>query len=226
MAYEDRFRWQDLTEEAGLPMTLDTGLRFDVAPMAGEVEALEAGPGFRSMFGIEGWEAVALTSSDGDPANLARIGEDYEPTPAMELCPAMASAAESFDCRKARVRVVRLRPGASVPWHNDVRDAPDLEIVRVHIPVSADPGVESQLSHEDYVFGEGEAWVGDFSFPHRLRNTGSSDRVHLLVELVRDGYVDDLLGAGLPGDPSVRRALRNQCLLLLSEHRKGRRPVR
>src|SRR5581483_5774054 len=82
-----------------------------------------------------------------------------------------------------RVRLMQLLPGERVLWHFDSSESIDRANARVHVPIVTNAGVRFQISHEDCRWRPGELWYGDFSFPHRLHNTGSEGRIHLVLDL-------------------------------------------
>ena len=49
-----------------------------------------------------------------------------------------------------------------------------------------------QISHEDVVWKAGEIWYGDFAFPHRLYNAGTASRVHLVIDVAINDFVQSL----------------------------------
>jgi hypothetical protein len=91
-------------------------------------------------------------------------------------------------------RLLRLGPGASVREHRDYRLGYEDGEVRLHIPVVTGPGAEFHLSGEPVEMAAGECWYVNVNQPHRVANSGAGSRVHLVVDHVVDGWVDDAFG--------------------------------
>lgn len=201
--------WSAETRMAGLALSHLVPFPADAGALGRDLEFLSVRFPFTRHFKSSGsgWDALALVATDGDPSELRRLGR-YRDTPAMRLAPAVESLLESLRCPKLRVRFIRLHPGHLVSWHCDPSDSWDLGCARLHLPVVTDPGVRSQICHEQYFFGAGELWYGDFSFPHRILHAGTSPRVHLVIELERNTFLDDLLGPLLEPQLAARRLAR------------------
>jgi hypothetical protein len=157
----------------------------------------------------EGWGGAALRSGTGrtDDLDPARGGLDaYRDTAILERCPYFREVLAAFRCRLARVRLLKLEVGTVVHEHVDEGMGRLGNQLRVHIPVVTNPDVEFYSDGKRVFMQPGECWFLDASFPHRLYNGGSEDRVHLVLDCV----VDDWLLSLFPGDfrtPSLRRSL-------------------
>jgi hypothetical protein len=122
----------------------------------------------------------------------------------------MERVLDSLPCAKRRVRLMRLGPKRRVAWHYDRDAALDRGFVRLHLPISTSAEVRSEIGHVAYHFGAGELWYGDFSFPHRIANEGEAPRVHLVLDLERNAFVDSLFGDSSE-ELSGREAIRAEC---------------
>jgi hypothetical protein len=159
-----------------------------------------------------GWSAIGLISHEGNPHELKWLPGKYVKTPVLTLAPYLESIIDSFQCDKQRVRLMALQPGKNIYWHYDGSESIDTNInARLHIPIITNPGVQFQICHEDQIWRPGELWYGDFSFPHRLRNGGRAERIHLVLDLKVSDYVTSLFPPSFLEQKERRRRARSWC---------------
>lgn len=146
-------------------------------------------PHYRSYL-ANGWGAITLVGPNGDPQEHRSLqivrGErvEYRRTPAMDHTPYIESILSLFPGRPNRVRLMRLEPGKEIFWHHDGGlFGLDRRIARFHIPIRTNPKVHLQVSHEDCHWQAGRLYFLDNSFPHRLVNGGTQDRIHLVFDI-------------------------------------------
>ena len=159
-----------------------------------------------------GWSAIGLISHEGNPHELKWAPGKYVKTPVLTLAPYLESIIDSFQCDKQRVRLMALQPGKNIYWHYDASESIDTNVnARLHIPIITNPGVQFQICHEDQIWRPGELWYGDFSFPHRLRNGGRAERIHLVLDLKVSDYVTSLFPPSFLEQKERRRRARRWC---------------
>jgi hypothetical protein len=173
-----------------------------------------------TQFGLLGharskvWQgsAIGLISHEGNPHELRWLPGKYIKTPALTSAPYLESIIDSFQCDKQRVRLMALQPGKNIYWHYDRSESIDTSVnARLHIPIITNPGVQFQICHEDQVWRPGELWYGDFSFPHRLRNGGRAERIHLVMDFKVSDYVTSLFPPSFLEQKERRRRARSWC---------------
>ncbi len=154
-------------------------LRFDIARLQAEVEALPTGAWSSHPQEHEGNTAARLITAGGGP-NDAVSGE-MKPTPALAACPYIQQVLASFGTVWSRSRLMRIAGGGSVPQHSDM-NYHWFHRVRVHIPVVTHPEVRFFCADQHVHMAAGESWVFDNWREHRVVNPASEARVHLVAD--------------------------------------------
>ena len=78
---------------------------------------------------------------------------------------------------------IRLPAGKVVDAHNDVGEY--LHTVRrTHIPITTNPDVEFTIDGETKLLNVGEIWEINNNKLHAVANKGTTDRVHLLIDVL------------------------------------------
>lgn len=177
-------------------------LRLDAAAMEAEVGALPAEcwtPHFNQAIYEGDWSGVALRSIAGaalalypDPAATG----DWEDTEQLAALPACAAAVAALECELTSVRLLRLGPGARIAEHRDLHLNHGDGELRLHVPISTNPGVTFLHEGEPVEMAPGEVWYLDLDRPHAVRNDGDSARVHLVADCVVGPWLDAQLAAG------------------------------
>jgi hypothetical protein len=106
-----------------------------------------------------------------------------------------------------RIRLTRLAPGGQLSRHTDITD-PDAggsegKVVRVHVPLISNEhclfqswGVDGRRSC--LAMKVGTAYYVDRRKPHATVNTGTTPRVHLVVDCIADAETVELLRTATP----------------------------
>jgi hypothetical protein len=209
----DDYPWQQLTRRHSLELTRRIARTFDVdrARIESKLVAERCPLRPHSRAREAGYDVVALVSSGGDPYEDALRSLPYRKTPALAHAPYLESIIDSMRAEKRRVRIMRLLPNRDIAWHYDANEALDRGFARLHLPIETNSDVVSQICHIDYHFGAGEIWYGDYAFPHRLSNRGECARVHVVMDLERNEFVDSLLGGTLGESLALRKTVRTKC---------------
>jgi hypothetical protein len=169
--------------------TLKLPLKFDIEPTRSEVLAFDESqwtPHFNTQYYEGDWSGIALRAPEN--AHVALYPDPtvstYVDTPALERCPSVSKILESFLCETEAVRFLRLGVGAAIKEHRDYKLGIEDGVARIHIPVKTSPDVEFFLDGQRVVMNEGEAWYLNFNLKHSVRNNGSTDRVHLVIDCI------------------------------------------
>lgn len=173
-------------------------LAFDITSIASEVETFtpdEWQPHFNTQYYEGDWSGIALRAPAGahvalypDPA-----AETYVDTPALERCPSVSKVLDEFECETEAVRFLKLGAGASILEHRDYLLSIDDGLARVHMPIKTSPDVEFYLDGERVIMYPGEAWYLNFNLPHRVRNNGDNERIHLVIDCVANDWLRGLI---------------------------------
>ncbi|HEU4716747.1 MAG TPA: aspartyl/asparaginyl beta-hydroxylase domain-containing protein, partial [Bacteroidia bacterium] len=103
-----------------------------------------------------------------------------------------SAVVDSFRCEKEAVRLLRLAPGSEIRTHRDIRLAYPFGNFRVHVPVVTGPQIDFIVGGERIEMKEGECWYANFDLPHSVKNHGATERVHLVIDCVRNEWSDEL----------------------------------
>jgi hypothetical protein len=141
------------------------------------------------------WRGAALRSGTGSVRDLTSMppgGDGFRDTPLLDRCPYFREVLAAFPCPLRAVRLLGLAPGSFIREHCD--DALDYEdgLVRIHIPVETNPGVEFYLAGECVPLEEGRSYYLNVNLPHRVNNRGAMERVHLVIDAEVDEWVQAL----------------------------------
>jgi hypothetical protein len=117
----------------------------------------------------------------------------FEDTPLLQHCPYFREVLATFACELQAVRLMRLTPGSVIKEHSDNDLDAERGMVRMHIPITTNPGVEFELNRSRIVMQPGSAWYLRLSDPHRVANRGATDRVHMVVDAVANDWMRAML---------------------------------
>jgi Aspartyl/Asparaginyl beta-hydroxylase len=142
------------------------------------------------------WSGVALRSVGGTPSQLFPDpvrANSYADTPVLDRCDYFREVLGTFKCPLESARLLKLGAGSRILEHRDFDLSSRYGVVRVHIPVQTNPGVEFLLDGERVLMSEGEGWYLDLSLPHRVVNAGMTDRIHLVLDCVVNEWIRALI---------------------------------
>lgn len=157
------------------------------------------------------WSVIALRSAAGSKHPVMRIYSDptatsFEDAPALANCPYFREVLARFSCPIQTVRLMRLTPGSRIKEHCDHALGVENGTIRIHVPVTSNPGVEFELNGSPVILEPGSAWYLRLSDPHRVANHGAADRVHLVLDVVVDDWMIGVLKRGAASE-GISRAL-------------------
>lgn len=172
---------------------------FDAIKMQQEVQTLGNqlwGLHFQVKHYDGEWSAIPLRSINGDIENkFISPVEDvslYADTSLLQTCPYLQEVLHFFKCPLLAVRLLKLAAGAQIHEHKDADLCFEEGLVRFHIPVVTNPGIEFILQGEHMQLKEGECWYMNFNLPHSLHNKSALDRIHLVIDAEVNDWVKQL----------------------------------
>ncbi|HTU10247.1 MAG TPA: aspartyl/asparaginyl beta-hydroxylase domain-containing protein [Allosphingosinicella sp.] len=192
------FLLDDLPDRFRLP------LDFDPAPLAADLAAFGEADWTRHFVrdNYEGdWSAIPLRAAEGETHPIRLIGQltmvkRFVDTHFLARAPAIAAVLARLGGSPKAVRLMRLRPGALIREHSDPDPEVDRPGVRLHVPIVTNDAVEFHLSGRPVHMAPGELWYLRLSDPHRAANRGTTDRVHLVIDMWLDDRLTGLLREG------------------------------
>jgi hypothetical protein len=176
-------------------------LTFDVAKMQREVLALP----LRDF--IE-YSVLPLTAPTARPPAKDDPVLDYadgswatwNDTPLLQACPYLSGIVKHFRSHTTvtLVRLLRLAPGGIIKEHRDPTLGLEVErsVIRLTVPVISNDAVTFWLNETPVSMQPGECWYLRFSDPHRARNQGGQERIHLSIDMIPNAWVRSLIQRG------------------------------
>lgn len=151
-------------------------------------------PHFNTLHYEGTWTALALRSpgGTGDIIPDLQAQQAYSDTPLMNECPEIAELIKTLKCPVMSVRLLNLKPGASIKPHKDHELAFEKGEARLHFPIFTNPKVEFYVEDQLIPMKEGECWYINANLMHRVSNLGSTDRIHLVVDCQVNDWLKDL----------------------------------
>lgn len=137
------------------------------------------------------WRSISLRSASGQNKDIyAHPDGTYQDTPALALMPYVKEILNSWKCDKEAVRLLSLAPGSLIKPHKDQGCNYADGQFRIHIPIVTNPDVYFTLEDEKLYLAPGECWYMNFSATHSIVNAGSTARIHLIIDGIRNKWTD------------------------------------
>jgi len=189
-----------------LPDRLRLPLRFDAESLAREIatRAEEWIAHFVPAHYDGDWSVIPLRAKAGATHPITMIYSDplcreFADTSFLRLFPACERALKHFACPLLSVRLMRLGPGSTIKEHRDF----DLDfaqgVARLHIPIITSDEVIFTLNGLPLAMEAGSCWYLRLSDPHSVVNRGQRARVHLVLDLVVNDWLEALFIAAQKG---------------------------
>lgn len=187
----------DLTQPhvvPGLPEAARLAIDFDVERLVADVAELRRKAwSLQRTYGADGlldeapidWRVLPLRSPGGDldrtdPGGPALV--DFEPTAWLDQAPYLAEVLDTIPAELRAARLMALGPGAASADHFDNKYGVAWGTARVHVPILTHPEARMYIAGKLQQWQPGTFWFGDFSQVHRVENTGTETRVHLVID--------------------------------------------
>ena len=141
------------------------------------------------------WTSISLRSENGEMNNifaLPQTEKKYRDTELLQKCTYFKAIIDSFECEKESIRLLNLKPDSIIKEHTDYNLGYEDGIFRIHIPITTNEGVHFFINHEEVKMLPEECWYGNFNLPHSVRNDGETDRIHLVMDCLRNDWSDKL----------------------------------
>lgn len=188
-----------MPEQPRFPDRLRLPLDFDPAGLAADMANFSKGEWIEHFVkqNYDGdWSVIPLRGPAGASHPVQMIYSDpgrtdFEDTPMLAGSRTFRAVLDAFACPLHAVRLMRLSPGSVIKEHHDNDLCFEQGMVRIHIPVVTNDGVDFRLNGMRCVMAAGSCWYLRLSDPHSVANRGVTDRVHLVI----DAVVNDWIGA-------------------------------
>jgi Aspartyl/Asparaginyl beta-hydroxylase len=139
------------------------------------------------------WSSFALRSISGSELDiLATPDATFQDTPTLSKCLYFKEILDSFVCEKEAVRLLSLSPNSYIKEHTDSAAGYENGFFRIHIPIQTNDKVIFTVDKKALPMREGECWYANFNRPHFVSNEGDTDRIHLVIDCLRNDWSDQL----------------------------------
>lgn len=155
------------------------------------------------------WTSIALMSQNGKSDSIFALpsgDEKLVPTEILDSCTYFEEILNIFLFEKTAVRLLKLDVGAEVKPHRDNCLGYEDGCFRLHIPIITNSEVEFILDGNRLIMNEGECWYIDANFIHSVANRGTEDRIHLVIDGLRNEWTDHLFFKEADQNDFVRTA--------------------
>ena len=119
----------------------------------------------------------------------------FKNTVALEQSPYFQEVIDQFQCEKESVRLMSLPGGAVINKHIDRQSGYEDGFFRIHVPVKTNDQTHFILEDNPIHMGVGEAWYTNINLSHGVENKGTSARVHLVIDCIRNEWSDELFAS-------------------------------
>jgi hypothetical protein len=139
------------------------------------------------------WSSFSLRSISGKESDiLATPNASFQDTPTLAKCKYFNEIINSFKCQKEAVRLLSLSPNSFIKEHTDEAGGYEDGFFRIHIPIQTNQKVIFRVNGKILPMLVGESWYANFSLPHYVSNAGENDRIHLVIDCLRNEWSDVL----------------------------------
>ena len=176
-------------------------LSFDAERLVGDLERFKDSEWIDHFVpqNYEGsWQALPLRAQADASHPIQQVCsnpgcDDYCDTDYLGRSPYFSAVLERFQCELLSVRLMKLKAGSRIKKHTDLDLALESGYARLHIPIVTNPGMAFILNDEQVVMNPGECWYLRLSDPHHINNNGDTDRVHMVLDVVANEWLNDLV---------------------------------
>lgn len=141
------------------------------------------------------WKVIPLYAVDGNETNIISHGSsssEIKETSILKSCGYFKEVIESFKCKVLSARILRLGAGAEIKSHTDYNLGYEDNNFRIHIPIRTNNKVMFFLDGKLLKMLPGECWYTNVNFVHSVKNNGTTDRAHLVIDYERNNWSDEL----------------------------------
>ncbi|MGJ3647450.1 aspartyl/asparaginyl beta-hydroxylase domain-containing protein [Sphingomonas sp. GlSt437] len=193
----------DGQQASALPDRKCLAPRFDVDALVADLATITGSgtgwtPHFVSANYAGDWSAIPLRAPAGETHPIRQIfsdptATDWVDTPALAAAPAIRAVIGAIGDPVQSVRLMRLAPGSAIHRHHDHDLAAEEGHARLHVPITTNPKVRFLLNDVAVPMQPGELWYLRLADPHEAVNAGTTDRVHLVIDIIAGDWLRGLL---------------------------------
>ncbi len=195
----------DATISPVMSASIYTALRlapaFDASRLYAEIASLSDSdwiPHFNAGYHDGGWFGFPLRAVAGgnNPLYPDPVQREFVDQPVLAQWRAVREALAAFRCPLRSVRLLKLRAGGVIREHRDDGLGFEHGEVRLHVPIVSNPEMSFYVDGVRLPMEPGETWYVNVNLPHRVRNAGATDRIHLVIDCLVNDWIAALFAAG------------------------------
>lgn len=199
----------------GLDLALRLPVTFEPARLKADLRAAEQFEFKQHPLNYHdgSWTAINLIYADGEIEYRHKGAHGFgtaapRPTEVLKICPYFQEVFRRLPGEVIMARLSSIAAGGRIHEHHDATESVDFGCWRIHIPVVTDPRVKLFIGFRQRRWKEGEAWVGDFTFPHSIHNASPAPRVHIVADMRPSDEMLAWLPKGHMSPAAIRRRAR------------------
>lgn len=150
---------------------------------------------------IGDWKVISLYAPNGEESNIFALSTPnsiIRETSTLKKCQYFKEVIDSFKCPILTARILRLGVGAEIKPHRDHELGYEDGNFRLHIPIVTNSQVQFILDGSELTMLPGECWYTNVNYVHSVKNSGESDRFHLVIDGKRNEWSDHLFFSLVP----------------------------
>ncbi|APG66356.1 aspartyl beta-hydroxylase [Tenacibaculum todarodis] len=141
------------------------------------------------------WKVISLYAVDGNESNIFALSNSnsiISETLILKKCHYFKEVIDSFKLPILTARILRLGVDAEIKPHRDHKLGYEDGNFRLHIPIITNSDVQFLLDGTELKMLAGECWYTNVNYVHSVKNSGTVDRVHLVIDFERNEWSDKL----------------------------------
>ena len=182
----------------GITTYLKLPFSFNIQKLQKDLSKIKHWKSHFNTSGYNGdWKLIALYAPQGDSENIFALNTtdvEISPTDVLMNCFYFQEVISSFKTKIITARIIKLNVGSKIKPHKDHDLGYENGVFRIHIPIITNDKVDFILNGTHLEMKEGQCWYTNVNYTHSVANNGNEDRVHLVIDCVRNNWSDDLFG--------------------------------
>ncbi len=144
------------------------------------------------------WSIIPLRSPKGETHPIRMSYSDpsqneFVDTHFLKQTSYLPKVVSWLQCPVKSVRLMKLAAGSIIKKHTDLDLAAEYGEARLHVPIETNTDVHFFLNDSEVFMNQGECWYLRLSDPHNVDNNSQSDRIHLVLDVVVNDWLEQQL---------------------------------
>lgn len=114
---------------------------------------------------------------------------DWQDLPRLAQLPEINNIVKQVKCPQKAVRLMKLEPDANIFPHVDHGLSVENGQARLHVPLQHNDDVEFHCANSRLAMGVGELWYVNADQEHWVKNSGSTSRINLVIDVDANSWL-------------------------------------